>query len=73
MARAQVEAAGGDPRSLKRLEVQFRGMGLPEREIVVTGTVASVEGGRAVVETEAGQGEVGIIRNGVAELELDPG
>lgn len=73
VARAQTEAAGGDPRALRRLEVQFRGMGLPEQEIVVTGTVSSVEGDRLVVETEAFQGENGIIRNGVAELEPKSG
>ena len=39
VARAQTEAAGGDPRALRRLRVQFRGMGVPEQEIVVTGTV----------------------------------
>src|SRR4029453_16541827 len=38
-ARAATQAAGGDPRSLKRLSVQFRGMGIPEQEIRVTGTV----------------------------------
>ena len=70
VARAQTDAAGGDPRSLKRLEVQFRGMGMPEQEIVVTGTVAALEDGRARVDTEAHQGENGIIRNAVAELEL---
>ena len=36
VARAQTEAAGG-PDRLKRLSVQFRGMGLPEQEIIVTG------------------------------------
>jgi acyl dehydratase len=41
VARANVNAAGGDPRSLKRLSVQFRGMGLPEQEITVSGTVSS--------------------------------
>src|SRR5437660_11578110 len=39
MARASVQAVQGDPRSLKRLSVQFREMGLPEQEITVTGTV----------------------------------
>ena len=29
VARANAAAAGGDPRSLKRLSVQFRGMGAP--------------------------------------------
>jgi acyl dehydratase len=62
--------AGGDPRALKRLSVQFRGMGLPEQEIVVTGTVKSVEGERVVVDTVAAQGENQIIRNAEAEIEL---
>src|SRR3954454_19544931 len=43
VARANVAAAGGDPRSLKRLSVQFRGMGLPEQEIVVSGTVKEAD------------------------------
>ena len=37
VARACTQAAGGDPRTLRRLSFQFRGMGLPEQEIVVTG------------------------------------
>ncbi len=43
VARANAAIAGGDPRALKRLSVQFRGMGMPEQEIVVSGTVKSVE------------------------------
>ena len=70
VARANSAAAGGDPRKLKRLSVQFRGMGFPEQEIVVTGTVKSVDGGRAVIDTEAAQGENRIIRNAEAEVEL---
>ena len=69
VARAQTEAAGG-PDKLRRLSVQFRGMGLPEQEIVVSGRVKSVEGSRVVVETGALQGEAKLIRNGEAELEL---
>ena len=70
VARAQVAAAGGDPRALKRLSVQFRGMGVPEQEIVVTGTVSAAgPEGRVTVETEAFQEGNGIIRNAVAELE----
>ena len=42
VARAQTEAAGG-PEHLKRLSVQFRGMGVPEQEVVVTGTVRERE------------------------------
>jgi acyl dehydratase len=70
VARAQTEAAGGDPRALKRLSVQFRGMGFPEQEIVVSGTVREVRDGRAVVDTEAAQGENRIIRNAEAEIAL---
>jgi acyl dehydratase len=69
VARAQVRAAGGDPRSLRRLAIEFRGMGLPEQEIVISGEVSSVADGRATIETEAFQGDNGIIRNGVAEIE----
>src|SRR5215213_9215795 len=50
-ARAATEAAGGDPRSLKRLSVQFRGMGFPEQEIHVTGQVKEERDGRVVVDT----------------------
>ena len=53
VARAATEAGGGDPRSLKRLSVQFRGMGVPEEEIVVTGSVRD----DGVVELEAAQGD----------------
>ena len=69
-ARAATEAAGGDPGSLKRLSVQFRGMGAPETEIVVTGTVKSVEDGRAVIDVVAAQGENQTIRNAEAEVAL---
>jgi acyl dehydratase len=69
VARAQTEAAGG-PEKLKRLAVQFRGMGLPEREIVVTGTVRHHAGGRAVIDPVAEQDGKQIIRNATAEVEL---
>jgi acyl dehydratase len=70
VARANVNAAGGDPRRLKRLSVQFRGMGFPEQEITVTGKVKEErEDGRVIVETEAAQGGKRIIRNAQAELE----
>jgi acyl dehydratase len=70
VARANVDAAGGDPRSLKRLKVQFRGMGFPEQEITVTGTVTEErDDGRVLVATEAEQGGKKIIKNAEAELE----
>jgi acyl dehydratase len=62
--------AGGDPRALKKLTVQFRGMGLPEQEVEVTGSVKEVEGNRVTVDLEARQGDNRIIRNAQAELEL---
>ncbi|HEV2923529.1 MAG TPA: MaoC/PaaZ C-terminal domain-containing protein [Solirubrobacteraceae bacterium] len=69
VARAQTEAAGG-PEHLKRLSVQFRGMGLPEQEVLVSGTVREADGGTVVVETVAEQGGNQIIRNAEAELVL---
>ena len=70
VARAQTEAAGG-PERLKRLSVQFRGMGQLEQEIAVTGTVREVADGVATVETAAEQGGKRIIRNAEAEIVLD--
>ncbi|HTR88587.1 MAG TPA: MaoC/PaaZ C-terminal domain-containing protein [Solirubrobacteraceae bacterium] len=69
VARAQTEAAGG-PESLRRLSVQFRGMGVPEQEILVKGTVREVGDGRVVVDTVAEQAGNQIVRNARAELEL---
>jgi 3-hydroxybutyryl-CoA dehydratase len=70
VALANTDAAGGDPRKLKRLSVQFRGMGMPETEMVVTGTVKEVRDGRAIVDTQAEQEGKRIIRNSEAELEI---
>jgi acyl dehydratase len=67
VARAQTDAAGG-PDKLKRLSVQFRGMGLPEHEIAVTGKVTQAADGRVVVDAVAVQNGKRIIRNAVAEL-----
>jgi acyl dehydratase len=70
VARANVNAAGGDPRKLKRLSVQFRGMGFPELEIKVTGTVKEERDGSVVIDTVAEQEGNQIIRNAEAELEV---
>jgi acyl dehydratase len=69
VARAETEAAGG-PEHLKRLAVQFRGMGAPEEEILVTGTVRELRDGRVIVDTVAEQSGNQIVRNAEAELEL---
>ena len=63
VARAAEEAAGGF-RNLRRLSVQFRGMGQLEQEIVITGTQREP----GVLELEAEQGGQKIIRNGEAEI-----
>jgi len=68
VARAHTEALGG-PDRLARLSVQFRGMGVMEQEIVVTGTVQEIaEDGHARVRSEASQGGKRIIRNGEADI-----
>jgi acyl dehydratase len=69
VARAETEAAGG-PEHLKRLRVQFRGMGVPEQEVVVSGTVRESSDGRVIVDTVAEQSGKQIIRNAEAELEI---
>jgi len=73
VARAAAAAGGGDPRSLRRLSVQFRGMGLPEQEIVVQGTVREAGDETALVDIEAEQAGNRIIRNAEAELAVGAG
>ena len=70
VARANAQLADGDPRALKRLSVQFRGMGFPEQELVVSGTVKDADGDRIVVDTVAAQGENQVIRNAEAVVRV---
>jgi acyl dehydratase len=68
--RAAMQAAGNDPTKLKALTAQFRGMGQPEVEIVVTGEVTAVEAsGETILSLEAAQGDTRIIRNSTAIIE----
>jgi acyl dehydratase len=67
VARAVADAGGG-PQSLRRLTVQFRGMGLPEQELTVAGTVREVDDGIAIVEATCTQDGKRIIRNAEAEV-----
>jgi acyl dehydratase len=67
VARAQTQAFGG-PAQLRRLSVQFRGMGEPEQEIVVESTVRERDDGRIILDTQAIQDGKRIVRNGEAEL-----
>jgi acyl dehydratase len=70
VARAQADAGGG-PQALRRLSVQFRGMGLPEHELTVTGTVREVNDGVAIIETSCEQNGKLIIRNAEARVTAD--
>ena len=69
VARAHTDATG-DPRALRRLSVQFRGMGMPEQEVVVSGTVREASGNVLIIDTVAEQGGNQIIRNAEAEVEV---
>ena len=68
VAKAATEEAGGDPRSLKRLSVQFRGMSYPEQEIEVSGEVIEADGSDVTFDMIAAQGENQVIRNATAEV-----
>ena len=70
VARGSAQLADGDPRALKRLSVQFRGMGFPEQELVVSGTIKEAEDDRVVVDTVAAQGDNQVIRNAEAEVQV---
>jgi 3-hydroxybutyryl-CoA dehydratase len=70
VARGAAQLAKGDPRALKRLSVQFRGMGFPEQELVVSGTVKEAANGRVVIEMAAAQGDNQVIRNAEAEVSV---
>ena len=67
VARAATDAGGG-PASLRRLKVQFRGMGLPEQELTVTGAVTDVADGIATISADCEQDGKRIIKR--AEIEL---
>lgn len=69
VARAHTDAGGG-PETLKRLSVQFRGMGVMGEELTVTGTVRSVQDGIVLVDSEVHQGDRRLIRKGEAELRV---
>ncbi|MGH2800936.1 MAG: MaoC/PaaZ C-terminal domain-containing protein, partial [Thermoleophilaceae bacterium] len=61
-----------DPRALRRLSVQFRGMGFPEKEITVSGTVRESNDGGVVLDLQAEQDGKKIIKNAEAELREPP-
>jgi acyl dehydratase len=67
VARAHTDAAGG-PEHLKRLSVQFRGMGRMEEPIIIAGEVREISDGVAIVSSNAEQAGSRIIRGAEAEL-----
>ncbi len=62
VARAHTEAFGG-PETLRELSVQFRGMGVPEREVTIDGTVSEVVGELSRTRAQATQDGTRIVRN----------
>ncbi|HET9124777.1 MAG TPA: MaoC/PaaZ C-terminal domain-containing protein [Solirubrobacteraceae bacterium] len=67
VARAHTEAFGG-PETLAALSVQFRGMGVPEKEIVVRGTVSEVSDDGLRTKAEATQDGTRIVRGAIGEI-----
>jgi acyl dehydratase len=67
LARAQTDALGG-PEHLKALAVQFRGVAVPEHEIVIESVVTEVTGERVIVSASAKQQGKALIRGARVEL-----
>ena len=68
VSRAAGALGDGDPRRLASLSVQFRGMGFPEQEIVVSGTVSAASGDLVELDLVATQGDREVIRNATATI-----
>jgi acyl dehydratase len=67
VARA-VSGAGGEDARLQRLSVQFRGMGVPEVELVVRGVVRESRDNVVLIDADVEQSGNRIIGNAEAEL-----
>jgi acyl dehydratase len=67
VARAHTEAFGG-PESLAALSVQFRGMGVPEKDVIVRGTVTEAAQDGVRTRAEATQEGTRIVRNAQGEI-----
>ena len=66
MAQVARAASDGDPLALKSLSVQFRGLGVPEKEITIT----SKPRGDGRFDTEAVQDGNKLVRRGRAVLRI---
>jgi len=69
VARAQTDVVG-DPLALRSLSVQFRGLGVPEKDIVITSKLKSQADGEAVFDCEAVQDGNKLVRRGRAVLRI---
>ena len=69
VARAQSEAFG-DPLALKSLSVQFRGMGVTEKDISIVSKLKSQDDGEVVFDCEAVQDGNKLVRRGRAVLRI---
>ena len=70
MAQVARVASGDDPLALKSLSVQFRGLGVPEKEIAITSKLKSTSDGEAVFDCEAVQDGNKLVRRGRAVLKI---
>jgi len=70
VARAVTAAGGDDPQRLRSLSVQFRGVALPEHEVVVEARVEELAGDVAVLSATALQDGKAVIRKARAELRV---
>jgi acyl dehydratase len=69
VARAHGEAFG-NPLVLKSMSVQFRGMGVPEKDITITSKLTAQSEDEAVFECEAVQDGNKLVRRGRAVLRI---
>ena len=67
VARAHTEQFGG-PESLVALSVQFRGMGVPEKDVIVRGTITEAGEDGVRTRAEATQDGTRIVRNALGEI-----
>jgi acyl dehydratase len=71
LARGLLAPFDPDPRALRSLGARFRRPAVPERELVVTGTVAAADAGRIEVACAVAQAGREVLSEGVAELVPD--
>ena len=68
VARAVTDTVDGDPRRLRRLSVQFRGLGVTEQPITVEAVSERSEQAQLILAIEARQQDRTLIRNAEATL-----